>query len=147
MSLRYDLFIKCDLKEDVPERVADGIRYLTDPNFILSQPVETDGIWASYWEDWGKFLISEPKLETFSDFRKEELFQLIIPPDKERQPVYRYSLMYYGHRISGDGWVEEHLLFLAWLAQYVAEDFMGYYKEALEKEPTILYAKDFMPKK
>jgi hypothetical protein len=146
MSSHYDLFIKCDLKEGVPDRVVDGLRYLTDPEFELSQPVETEGIWASYWKDWDRFLISEPKFETFSDFRKEERFRFTIPPNKERIPAYRYSLMYYGHRILDDGWVEEHLPFLYWLAQYVVEDFMGYYKEQLSKHPTLIYAKDFMPK-
>jgi hypothetical protein len=130
MSLYFDLVINCDLREDTPEDYIQAIRYWTDPNFALDvKPkiafYKEDNLWdREFWHE--RFLAPDPEHEITVNFRRK--LRYMIPMENNRE-VYRYVFQYVARWLHDDGFYEEHLTFVAWLATISQNGFMGYYCE------------------
>jgi hypothetical protein len=144
MSLYFDLVINCDLREDTPDDYIQSIRYWTDPNFVLDiKPViplyKIENLWNSAsWHD--RFLAPYPEYDVTVNFRRK--LRHIVPLENNRE-VYRYVFQYAARWLHDDGFYEDHLTFVTWLATISLDGFMGYY---CETDPlgriTLLYSEN-----
>ncbi|MAU13829.1 MAG: hypothetical protein CL607_28690 [Anaerolineaceae bacterium] len=149
MSMRYDLVINCDLREDVSEDAIEAIRYLIDPNYELKKtpylpykdPRYPDiGDMWKYFEPY-RFLVPDPQHDIISNFRR--IHRTTIPMENNRE-VYRYRLQYCGSMLHDDYFAQSHMPFIYWLANVVYGDFIGYYTETQigSRKVHLLHVKD-----
>lgn len=131
MSLYFDLVINCDLREDVPADVIEGLRCLTSKDYepktkpqLIYRKWGFDNLWDDLYDK--HFLAPDPEHEVVSNFQRKH--RLTIPLEGNRE-VHRYCLQYCGRNLHDDGFYELHLPFVAWLASVAYEDYIGYYKE------------------
>jgi hypothetical protein len=142
--LHFDLAITCDLREDTPTPCIEFIEWLfTPPSEPLNQPqghcFDNEGRNFYEWFDY-PFLYPLPDEEFISVFQKRHRYTTsAISGSKD---VYRYALQYSGRHILDDGFYEDYLNFVAWLATIAEEGFIGYYKEQLASHPRLLYVRE-----
>ena len=144
MSLHFDLAITCDLREDAPPDCVALIQWLftkpTEPlNQLQGHCFDDEG---RNFHEWFKypFLAPFPEDEAISIFQRR--YRYTTSAISGSRDVYRYALQYSARHILDDGFYEDHLNFVAWLATIAEEGFIGYYKEELSNHPKLLYVKD-----
>ena len=86
------------------------------------------------------FLAPVPDEEIISLFQKH--YWYTRPSIEGGGDVYHYTLKFLARDILDDGFYDCYLLFLDWLASYIEDGFIGYYKEYYDEQPTLLYVKD-----
>src|SRR5262245_59501973 len=111
MSFHFDVFIKCDFKVDTPERVIDFVRYITTPDAPFKElpDTEDEGLKNLWSEVSGQFLLTNPELEIFTDFRR--VLRHYKPAIQGGEPVYKYTLTHFAHDVLDDGFYEEQYHF------------------------------------
>lgn len=137
MSLKFDLVINCDLREDTPAEHIEAIRCLTTKDYELPTkpqlPISFYG--EPEWNMWNSFsdyhfLASDPEQLIVSNFRR--IHRLTIPLENNRE-VHRYSLQYCGRELHDDYFYSHHIPFIHWLASITCENYIGYYVETTNK--------------
>ncbi|MEP7294467.1 MAG: hypothetical protein ABI835_21940 [Chloroflexota bacterium] len=144
MSLHFDLVITCDLREDTPQDCVELIRWLfTLPSDPLNQPqghcFDEEGRNFHEWFNY-PFLAPFPEQEVISIFQKR--YRYTRSAISGGGDVYRYALQFSARRILDDGFYEDNLNFVGWLATVAEDGFIGHYKEELATVPKLLYARD-----
>jgi hypothetical protein len=140
MSLHFDLVIVCDLREDTPEPCVEYIQWLfTRPSDSAPKPqFDCPNEYGLTFDD--PFLYPLPTEEVISVFQKK--YRYTRSPNAGGGDVYRYAIQFSARDILDDGFYEDHLNFVAWLATLAEEGFIGYYKEELAFKPELLYVKN-----
>jgi len=144
MSSHFSLVIMCDLREDTPSSCIEMIEWLsnstsdpaTKPDFNC---LEGDNELMSGNFDF-PFLATLPEEEVVSSFQKHLRYRM--PVAQGGADVYHYALQFSARDILDDGFYDCYLLFLDWLASYIEDGFIGYYKEYFDDQPTLLYVKN-----
>ncbi len=147
MSTHFDMVINCDLREDVPTSCIEFISWLCDVNADSEFQPESDcfnnfhHIEKEMAENFDHpFLASRPDNEIISLLQRRYRFSM--PANTGRRDVYHYCLQFSAHDLAANYFFECHLVFIHWIAPIIEDGFIGYYKERLAVNPTLMYVKD-----
>lgn len=124
MSSYFDLVITCDLREDTPEEAIEGLKCLTNSNYMLTtHPQLIHPQLGNIWDMFSNkhFLAPNPGHEILSQFGRRNR-------PNSRQ-LYRYSLQYSGRNLHDDFFGEHHQIFILWLEIFCYEQYFGYLME------------------
>lgn len=130
MSLYFDLFINCDLREDIPDELIDVIKSFITPDVNLeAKPTLTIPKYGSIWNKIPdiQFLAPDPAHGVKSIFGQR---YILSASEENNRDIYRYHLQYEGLVLHDDYFYAYHIPFVYWLATISHDKYLGYFIES-----------------
>ena len=138
MSLHFDFAIACDLKPDTPQQVIKTLAYMTrTEDYPFDSPPDHPFFEG---DEWRETLRTEPD-GTYCPGDLGRSFRRAYRYDRLGVHHYRYTLSFRCY-MKDDEFYDMAWPLIDWLAQHSeTEGYVGYIRETLDWQPTLLYFK------